>query len=100
MISSSSRSPTVSETALRIGLVNHVEPHEDLLPTAQRLSGDIAGNDGPAVRHLKALYDTDARLTVGDALANERAVFAAYVVDFAVVERRRAAIAERGRTQQ
>ena len=89
-----------AEEALRIGLVNHVVAHDDLLPTAQRLARDIAGNDGPAVRHLKALYDANARLTVGDALANEKAVFVGYEVDFAEVERRRAAIVERGRAQQ
>ncbi|MFA5885028.1 MAG: enoyl-CoA hydratase [Acidimicrobiia bacterium] len=86
--------------ALRIGLVNHVVPHEDLLPTARRLAADIAGNDPRAVRHLKALYDTNARLTVGDALANEREVFRTYAVDFAEVERRRADVVERGRRQQ
>ena len=86
--------------AVRIGLVNHVVPHEGGVPTAQRLARDIAGNDGPAVRHLKALYDDNARLTVGDALANERAVFKAYRVDFAEVDRRRAAVVERGRAQQ
>ncbi len=89
-----------AEEAGRIGLVNHVVAHEDLVPTAQRLARDIAGNDAPAVRHLKALYDHNARLTVGDALAHERAVFAAYRVDFAEVERRRAAVVARGRATQ
>lgn len=89
-----------AEEAQRIGLVNHVVAHEDLLPTAHRLARDIAGNDGPAVRHLKALYDENARLTVGDALAHERAVFTTTRVDFAEVERRRAAVLERGRAQQ
>jgi enoyl-CoA hydratase len=89
-----------AEEALRIGLVNHVVPHADLLPTAERLARDIAGNDGPAVRHLKALYDTTARLPVGEALAHEQAVFRSYRVDFAEVERRRAAVVERGRDQQ
>jgi len=86
--------------AERIGLVNHVVAHADLLPTAQGLARDIAGNDAPAVRHLKALYDHNARLTVGDALAHERAVFAEYRVDFAEVERRRAAVVARGRARQ
>ncbi|MFO1536563.1 MAG: enoyl-CoA hydratase, partial [Actinomycetota bacterium] len=89
-----------AEEALRIGLVNHVVPHADLLPTAERLARDIAGNDGPAVRHLKALYDANARLSAGEALANEQAVFRSYRVDFAEVERRRAAVVERGRHQQ
>jgi len=86
--------------AARLGLVNHVVAHEDLLPTARRLASDIAANDPRAVRHLKALYDENARMTVADALDHERAVFKAYVVDFAEVERRRAAVVERGRRQQ
>jgi enoyl-CoA hydratase len=86
--------------AHRIGLVNHVVPHADLLPTAERRARAIAGNDGPAVRHLKALADANARLSAGEALANEQAVFRSYRVDFAEVERRRAAVVERGRRQQ
>ena len=39
-------------------------------------------------------------MTVGDAIANERAVFRTYAVDFAEVERRRADVVERGRRQQ
>lgn len=89
-----------AEEARHIGLVNHVVAHDDLVPTARRLARDIAGNDAPAVRHLKALYDHNARLTVGEALAHERAVFTAYRVDFAEVERRRAAVVERGRARE
>ena len=89
-----------AEEALRIGLVNHVVPHDELLPTARRLARDIAGNDAPAVRHLKALYDANARLTVGDALAQRTGRVPAYRVDFDEVERRRAAIVERGRAQR
>ena len=85
--------------AHRIGLVNHVVAHDDLLPTARRLAADIAGNDGPTVRHLKHLYDENARLTVGDALANEQAVFRAFRVDFDEIERRRRAVIDRGRSQ-
>ncbi|MBM3658608.1 MAG: enoyl-CoA hydratase [Actinobacteria bacterium] len=88
-----------ADEALRIGLVNHVVPHEELLPTAVGLARDIAGNDGPSVRHLKALYDANARLDVGAALAHEREVFRTYEVDFDEVERRRAAVVERGRAQ-
>lgn len=43
--------------ALALRLVNHVVPHDDLLPTARRLATDIAGNDQQAVRNLKQLYD-------------------------------------------
>jgi len=86
--------------ALRIGLVNHVVPHDDLLPRARALASDIADNDGRTVRHLKALYDANARLTVGDAVAHELAVFRDFVVDPAEIERRRHAVVERGRRQR
>ena len=86
--------------AHRLGLVNDVVPHAELLATAQRLATDIAANDGHTVRHLKQLYDHNAHLTVGDALAHEHEVFRTYRVDFAGIEQRRAAIVERGRSQQ
>lgn len=85
--------------AHRIGLVNHVVAHEDLLDAAQRIAEDIAGNDGPTVRHLKHLYDENARLTVADALANEQSVFRSYRVDFDEIERRRRDVVDRGRSQ-
>jgi enoyl-CoA hydratase len=39
--------------ALALRLVNHVVPHDGLLPTARKLAADIAGNDQHAVRNLK-----------------------------------------------
>ena len=86
--------------AHRLGLVNHVVPHDELLPTTLRLAADVAANDGPTVRHLKNLYDENARLPVGDALADEQDVFRTYRVDFAAIEQRRAGIVQRGRSQQ
>lgn len=86
--------------AARIGLVNHVVPHDELLTVARSLATDIAANDRPTVRHLKALYDHNAALPVGEALAHEQAVFRDYRVDFAEIERRRAAVVDRGRSQR
>jgi enoyl-CoA hydratase len=86
--------------AHRLGLVNHVVAHGDLMPTTLSLAADIAANDAPTVRHLKRLYDENARLSVGDALAHEQEIFRTYSVDFAAIEARRAAIVERGRSQQ
>ena len=85
--------------AHRIGLVNHVVAHDDLLPTSARLAADIAENDGPTVQHLKHLYDENARLCVGEALAHEQAVFGEYRDDFAEIERRRHDVIDRGRSQ-
>jgi enoyl-CoA hydratase len=86
--------------AERIGLVNHVVPHDDLLDAARSLAADIAGNDGPTVRHLKTLYDHNAALPVGEAIAHEQSVFREYRIDFDEIERRRAAVVERGRAQR
>lgn len=85
--------------AHRIGLVNHVVAHEELLPTAQKLGTDIAGNDQRAVQNLKSLYDRASKLTVGDGFALEQEVFRSWKVDPAEVERRRADVVARGREQ-
>ena len=89
-----------ADEAYRIGLVNRVVAHDQLLDTARSVASDIAGNDGPTVRHLKALYDHNAALPVGEALTHEQAVFGDYRVDFAEVERRRAGVVDRGRSQR
>ena len=86
--------------ALALRLVNHVVPHTELLATARRLAADIAGNDQHAVRNLKELYDRGSKLSVGDALALEQERFRNYRVDPSEIERRRAAVVERGRGQQ
>ena len=86
--------------AHRLGLVNHVVAHDELLSSAHSLAISIAANDGPTVRHLKALYDHNAALPVGEALAHEQAVFRDFRVDFDEIERRRAAIVDRGRSQR
>ncbi len=82
------------------GLVNHVVTHEQLLPAARQLAADIVGNDQPAVRSLKRLYDANARVTVGEAIDQEQATFRSWRIDPAEIERRRAGIVERGRGQQ
>jgi enoyl-CoA hydratase len=82
------------------GLVNHVVPHDELLPAARKLAADITGNDQAAVRNLKRLYDANARVTVGDAFEQEQEYFRAWRIDPAEIERRRGGIVERGRGQQ
>jgi enoyl-CoA hydratase len=85
--------------AHRLGLVNHVVAHDELLPTARKLAADIAGNDQRSVRNLKSLYDRGSKLSVADAIALEQDVFRSWRVDPAEVERRRTAVVERGRGQ-
>jgi enoyl-CoA hydratase len=82
------------------GLVNHVVAHAELLTAAEKLAADIVGNDQPAVRSLKRLYDANERVTVGDAINQEQETFRAWHIDPAEIERRRTGIVERGRDQQ
>ena len=88
-----------AEEAFRIGLVNHLVAHDELLPTARGIAAEIVANDQPAVRNLKSLYDRGSELAPGDALALEQEVFRTWRVDPAEVERRRSGIVARGREQ-
>jgi len=89
-----------ADEAHRLGLANHVVAHDELLPTARRLAADIVANDQQIVQNLKRLYGDGSRLAVGDALALEQERARAWGVDPAEVEGRRAAIVQRGRSQQ
>lgn len=85
--------------AHRLGLVNHVVPHPDLVPTALRLAGDIAGGDPRAVPAVNETYRDVAALPLGQGLALERERFSAWEYSPADIEARRAAVADRGRSQ-
>ena len=88
--------------ALAWGLVNHVVPHEDLLPTARRLAADIAGNDQPAVRRLLETYDAVHAGAVEEGRDVETRMASEWrdrSFDPAEVARRRDAIMARGRSQ-
>lgn len=86
--------------AHRLGLVNHVVDHEGLLGTARALASDIAGNDATTVRRLKRLFDENARIPVGEAVAHARAVFSGLPIDPDEIERRRRDVVDRGRSQR
>jgi enoyl-CoA hydratase len=85
--------------AHRLGLVNHVVPHEELLPTALRLAGDITGTDPRTATALNETYRDVAALALGEGLALERDRFSAWKYDPSDIEARRAGIADRGRSQ-
>ncbi|HVT76137.1 MAG TPA: enoyl-CoA hydratase [Acidimicrobiales bacterium] len=88
--------------ALQFGLVNRVVAHDDLLPVTLSIAADIAGNDQRSVRALLAeyaqitgsIYDDGLRIEARNAAEwnSRRGGF-----DPAEVEKRRAAIIERGR---
>ena len=88
--------------ALDWGLVNHVVPHDELLPLAQRLAADIAGYDHRPMRRLLDEYERTTSTTVAEGLRIEAEVAAEWNRDPAAsggVAGRRDAIIERGRRQ-
>jgi enoyl-CoA hydratase len=58
-----------AEEALRIGLVNHLVPHEELAGFVRRLAADIS--DAPAVAAVLDLYDEGSDLSLSGALELE-----------------------------
>ena len=60
-----------AEDALRLGLVNHLVSHEELLPFTIRLAAAIAPTS--AVGEILSLYDRGADLDLSGALALETA---------------------------
>jgi len=83
--------------AHRIGLVNHVVAHEELVPFSIALGENIASADQDAVRALKDLYDRGAKLAPGDALRLELEVFFGRQLPPETIEARRAAVLDRNR---
>jgi enoyl-CoA hydratase len=84
--------------ALRIGLVNHVVPHGELLPAAHRLAAAVTSNQHAHVVAMKELYRRGSRLPFGEAFDLE--------LELAAQRRRRGgtqvvrtAVVERGREQ-
>ena len=68
-----------ADEALRIGLVNHVVPHDDLLPFTRALVADIAPTS--AVGHVLGLYARGDGVSLADALALEAEHAATQSVD-------------------
>ena len=88
--------------ALALGLVNHVVPHEELVPVAQSLARDIASNDPEGVAALLASYKETALTTAAEGLLIEHRVSQSWQdrhFDPAEIERRRSAVVARGRSQ-
>jgi len=86
--------------ALQWGLVNHVVPHEELLPRTRSIARDIIGNDQAAVRSLRHTYaDINADVEAWDIEARDARAWRQTNFDPSVVAERRARIIERGRNQ-
>ncbi len=92
-----------ADTALTWGLVNHVVPHPDLVPTAHQLAADIVSNDQRAVRRIYATYDESSETTVAEGWEIENRVAGEWLggagFDAEEIERRRRGIVDRGRHQ-
>jgi enoyl-CoA hydratase len=61
-----------ADEALRLGLVNQVVPHDELMPRTRELAQAIRANDRSAVRRQVALYRRGSGLPLDAALALER----------------------------
>ena len=89
-------------TALTWGLVNHVVPHDECVPFAQRLAADVATNDRAAVRRMFRTYDEIALVDGAEGWAVEGRAAGEWQAggrDRDDLEARRLAVTERGRTQ-
>ncbi len=84
------------------GLVNHVVPHDELLPYCRQLAADCRTVDQLAVRRMLSTYDRNSLVTDAEAWTIEDEVSRGWEgpgFDPAEIERRRAGIMERGRSQ-
>lgn len=91
-----------ASTALTWGLVNHVVPHDQLLPFCADLAREIAGNDRAGVARLLRTYDESLGLAADEAWANESRVAGAWLRESFNAEEvaaRREAVTSRGREQ-
>ena len=83
-----------------MGLVNHVVPHDELLPTARRLAADIASCDQRTAEALNETYRDVAATTLAEGLDLERRRFRDWGLRPEEIERRRAEVIGRGRSQR
>lgn len=89
-----------ADDALRYGLVNHVVPHDDLVPFARRLAGDIVSNDQQGVRRLLHHYRQMLNAaTLDEAHLVEGFMAETWRPDMSRVGERRADVTARGRAQ-
>ncbi len=91
-----------AQEALRIGLVNHLVAHDELLPFCTKLATDIGGVDRDAMRRLRRTYAEIADAVAAGSWEIEAEAARGWQgrnFDAAEIERRREAIRARGREQ-
>jgi enoyl-CoA hydratase len=89
-----------ADEALRLGLVNHVVPHQELLPCARRLAAAVVSNDQHSVRRLLRHY----RRIANAATLDEAHLIEGYLAETwrpgtSYVAARRTDVTARGRSQ-
>ena len=85
--------------AEHIGLVTEVVPHDQLLPRAVELAGQIGEVPAPIMAGLKEIYVTGSAAVTDPALAAEKAIAGAQTLDQDGLKDRYAEITERNRRQ-
>lgn len=88
-----------AQRAERIGLVTEVVAHDDLLPRALELGGQIAEVSPVTMRGLKEMYQRGARTVTEPALAAEREVSRATPMDTEELAQRQREVAQRNKRQ-
>jgi enoyl-CoA hydratase len=91
-----------ADEALRLGLVNHVVPHDELLPFTKSIAADIASNDQVTVRRLLTHYREIANVATLDEahrIEGDMAESWQQSTGVSLVASRRAAVTARGRAQ-
>lgn len=89
-----------ADEALRIGLVNAVVDHDDLLPTAIGMAQAVAEGGPAVVSRITALYDDAWDVTVAAAHRLEQEAFRSWSIDGAALADRRADIEAQGRLRR
>jgi enoyl-CoA hydratase len=91
-------------TALRIGIANHVVPHDELLPYTMRLAAAIAEADRDMVATMRDDWDATSGIPVRDArrlhLDNAREAGYAGRATAEGIAARRGAVLDRSRAQR
>ena len=89
-----------ADEAERLGLVNHVVPHEELLPFVRALAADIVSNDQIGVQRLVQHYRAVANAaTLDEAHLLEGLMAETWAPGVSFVAERRADVTARGRAQ-
>lgn len=94
--------PVFARQAYEWGLVNHVVPQDELLPTAVRIAEDICTAVPEVLAQYRELIDEGATMPLGDALAmeHERAMAWARQATAGAIEGRRQQVLQKGRSEK